>query len=86
MDPPTGPLLLESGAVCRGVLHQVLSDRLLRALQLPLLFFFLLTLLGEFFLTLLESVITLWQEYSRLYGELPLQQAVFFQKRRHSNQ
>src|SRR5688572_13364144 len=79
-------LLLEPGTVYRSVLHQILSGRLLRTLQLSLLFFFLLTLLGELLLTLLESVITLWQECSRLYGELPLQQAVFLQEGRHCNQ
>src|SRR5688500_339171 len=46
-------LLLERDTVYRDVLHQILSDRLLGALQLALLFFFLLTLLGEFLLTLL---------------------------------
>jgi hypothetical protein len=61
-----GGLLLEWRAVSRSVLQQVLSWSFFRALQLPLLLLFLLTLLGELLLTLLESVISLWQKCSRL--------------------
>ncbi len=61
-----GRLLLEGRAVPRSVLQQVFSRSLLGTLQLPLFLLFLLTLLGKLFLTLLESVISLWQKCSRL--------------------
>ena len=59
-------LFLEWRTVSRRVLEQVFSRSLLGALQLPLLLLFLLTLLGELLLTLLESVVSLWQKCSRL--------------------
>src|SRR5215210_5679392 len=61
-----GGLVLEWRAVPRSVFHQVFRWSLLGALQLPLLLLFLLTLLRELLLTLLESVISLWQKCSRL--------------------
>lgn len=61
-----GGLLLEWRAVNRSVVQQIFDRNLLGALQLSLLLLFLLTLLGELLLTLLESVISLWQKYSRL--------------------
>jgi hypothetical protein len=59
-------LFLEWPTVPRGGLQQVFRRSLLGALQFPLLLLFLLTLLGKLLLTLLESVISLWQKCSRL--------------------
>ncbi len=65
VTPGPGVLLvLEWGAVHRGVFQQVLSGGLLRAIQLPLLLLFLLPLFRELLLTLLESVIAFWQKCS----------------------
>jgi hypothetical protein len=61
-----GSLFFGLRAVSRRVLQQVFSGSVLGALQLPLLLLFLLALLGELLLTLLESVISLWQKCSRL--------------------
>jgi hypothetical protein len=57
-------LLLERRAVRCGCLQQAIGFGLLRALQLPELLLFLLTLLREFLLPLFEPVIALGQEYS----------------------
>jgi hypothetical protein len=61
-----GGLLLEWRAVSRSGLQQVFSRSFLGALQLALFLLFLLALLRELLLTLLESVVSLWQKCSGL--------------------
>ena len=62
---PLKPRLPLADASVRACLfHLVLGGGLPSTLELPLLFLFLLTLLGEFLLPLLEPVVALWQEYS----------------------
>lgn len=61
---PRALLPLPDASIRARFFHLVLRRGLAGALELALLLLFLLTLLGEFLLPLLEPVVALWQEYS----------------------